>query len=300
MLYDPPDFGKPNEPMKLKSVFQWSLLDPVFSQVVEANNRYLSPALGVIATATGYFQTFRGERSTDQENARNDVPLNDLPGRDRPSTENRPEKFSERGDADRQRVQELMNSGELVHYVPPFKPPPELLARPSPRSKLNRWKLAFFGMLLTFIAAVTPLSVLVARQAPQSTDSSLGRQHERLTETVTETAAARTNLPNNITLTTTQMRATFVTITQVSIRTATLAETKAPKSTGMGSTCDNTKVFLAEKYCVMVTECTQSKLDTEANDCKDFCRAQPKCIKEEQGSLSQQTNDCCGHCGCFD
>jgi hypothetical protein len=270
-------------------------IEPALSQAAEANNRYLSPALGIIQTARGYFQTLRPERNTAENTA---VPLHNLSSRAMSATEFEPDKVSERGNADRERVQQLMTSRELVRYVPPSNFPPNLPRRPAPKKGFNRWKLAFFGMLFAFIAAVTPLSVLVARSAFHHAESSLGRQPERLRETVTQTMTSIAN-PVTVTSIATQMRPTYVTITEVSIRTATLAETNAPKSTGLGSTCDDKNVFLANKFCIMVTECNQAKFDNEANDCKDFCRVQNKCRKSEQGSLSQSLYDCCGHCGCW-
>jgi hypothetical protein len=166
-------------------------VDPVLGQAAEASNRYFSPALGIVQTARSYLQTLRPEKNTVDEPG--SVLFQNLPSRAMLATEIEPDKVSERGNADRERVQQLMTSYELVRYLPPSGFPPDLPRRPTPRKGLNRWKIAFFSMLFAFIAAVTPLSVLVAKSASHNAESSLNRQSERLRETVTQTLTSVAN-----------------------------------------------------------------------------------------------------------
>lgn len=178
--------------------------------------------------------------------------------------------------------------------------PRELPNRPKPRKRINRWQFGFFGLLLLFIATVAPLVTLLVRRslAADRTPSSPVRQQQAvstLTETITQTDTA--TKWNTSMLTTTKL--TMSILTEISIKTSTYTQSKVAKSTGIGKACDDATFFLAAKDCVMVTECTQPKLDTEANDCKDFCKVKSFCKKEDEDDMSQRQSECCSHCGCF-
>jgi hypothetical protein len=151
-------------------------------------------------------------------------------------------------------------------------------------------------MILIFIVAVAPLSFLAARRGAATTNTPATTPiRQEVVSTVTETITQIATQSNDSTTITTQMLTSLQTITKTSIRTLS----SQPKSTSStGDSCDNKKVFLAPKFCVIVTEYTQAKLDAQANDCKEFCDLQADC-KKGQSELTGHLKDCCGHCGCL-
>lgn len=269
---------------------------PFLTQASEIRDKYLTPILGIFQTAKGYMHDRRSERNLEQSNE--PIALDDLAGRETTKPgRGIDQSCTSNGDEHRDRVQKLMQNRDLV-LASTY--PSQLPSRPKTSTPRNRWKIGFFGLLLIFIAAVTPLAVLAARQTKRpgtfGTDPARDQSLPTITQTVTQTETA-TRWNTSIT---TRVTASLITVTHVTLRTSTYTESNIAKSTGIGKDCNNNNVFLAKKYCIMVTECNQSKLDVEANDCREFCNVQPKCKKENEGSLSEQLHFCCGHCGCFD
>ena len=272
---------------------------PSLNQLLEIKDRYISPALGAAQTVKSFVDDRRTQKT--MESRPEIVEFDDLSPRPMPNpTIPVDHEHTREGHAQRDRIQKLLDQNTCRELVPVPAPPfpDDLPKRPKPKKRVNRWKFGFLGLLLLFVATVAPLIALVVRKSTAADPSSTSPiRQQQAVSTVTETVTA--THWNTCISTTMQFSMKFQTVTEISIRTSTYTESKAAKTTGIGNDCDNLKVFLAKKNCVMVTECTQSTLDTSANDCKDFCSAQPLCEKEKEGDMSQRLFDCCSHCGCF-
>ena len=272
---------------------------PSLSQLLEIKDKYISPALRAAQTVKSFVDDRRTQKT--MESRPEVIELDDLSSRQmRNPTRPVDHEHIEEGNAQRDRIQKLLDENPCRELVPVRGPPfpDDLPKRPKPRNRVNRWKFGFLGLLLLFVGTVAPLTALLVRKSTAVDPSSTSPvRQQQAVSTVTETI---TTTPWNISISTTmQFSMKFQTFTEISIRTSTYTESKVAKTTGIGNDCDNLKVFLAKKNCVMVTECTQSTLDTSANDCKDFCSGQPLCEKEKEGDMSQRLFDCCSHCGCF-
>ena len=287
------------------SLLQTCFMDsfaPGFAQIWENKDKLISPALGLLEKLRGIVGSrtakARMERDPDM------IELRKMPNVHKVSALETPIDRSYTNDADtqRERIRELLNQNTCRDLIlingPSF--PSEPPNRPKARKRTNLWQFGFFGLLLLFIATVAPLTTLLVRRSltANPTPSSPVRQQQAVsTVTETTTHTDTTTRWNNSVLTTTRL--TMSTLTEISIQTSTYTQSKVAKSTGIGKACDDAAFFLAAKNCVMVTECTQPKLDTAANDCKDLCKVKSFCKKEDEDDMSQRQFDCCSHCDCF-
>ncbi len=277
---------------------------PGFIQLLVLRNLFVSPALSILETVQGFFGS-QGSKP-DMERKALTVELGDISNNHESCPVRNPmdQAYTNHGSVQRDRIHELLNQNTCRAIIPinGSLSPNELPNRPKPRTGFNRWQLGFFGMLILFISSGAPLTALLLRRetTADSAPSSSAQQHLAVS-TVTETVTATETTTQNITSVSTANSTTLSveTLTESSIRTSTYTESKVATTSGIGNNCDNVKSFLAKKNCVVVTECSQKVLDTEVNDCKDFCNVQPMCKKDNEGDMSQRLFDCCSHCGCF-
>lgn len=197
---------------------------PGLNHLAAVNDKLLKPGLSVVQTAKGYVDTMRKEKP-EPVNQTHTIIIDRLPRRDTSPYESIDHEFTDGGSAQRQRVQELLDTRSLN---PPF--PNKLPKRPQKKQPFNRWKLGFFGMLLIFAAAVVPLAILATRSSNAGCDPDQPGQQSQATVTETTTQVSL------VTLTTVRVTTRLSTSTEVTVRTTLI--TDVAEATGIGSSKD--------------------------------------------------------------
>jgi hypothetical protein len=207
---------------------------PGLDHLVTVNNKVLKPGLGVAQTARGYVNTIKKDKKQEQVQTHRII-IDTIP-RQHPANLNRGDpidfEYTDDGQAQRQRVKELMETRPRVYTLPaqPRDADMQLVpSRPQKKSKrpINRWKIGFFGMLLAAAAAIIPLAVVGARSGAdcdpahpdqsQSADTSTQVSVKTFTETKTITSVSTT--------------------TDIRMRTETV--TDCAEATGIGNALSN-------------------------------------------------------------
>jgi hypothetical protein len=207
---------------------------PGLDHLVTVNNKVLKPGLSVAQTARGYVKTMKKDKNEDQVQTHRII-IDTIP-RQHPTNLNRGDpidfEYTDGGQAQRQRVQELMETRPRVYTLPaqPRSADMQLIPqRPQKKSKkpVNRWKIGFFGILLASAAAIIPLAVVGAHSGTDCDPAQ--HDHSQGTETSTQVSV--------MTFTETKVITSTSTTTDIRMRTETV--TDCAEATGIGNALSN-------------------------------------------------------------